>query len=242
MRLHTLAIALLTALPLGAAEAAGLGGSLASMRLQHTVAEKSDFTFLKTAAQVRELVREHLLVSVDSGANLTLSHVSFPYARADVKLFVDRIAAQYRAFTGEPLVVTSLTRPLATQPKNAHPLSVHPTGMAVDFRIPSSAVARQWLEGKLLSLEGKGVLDVTRERNPAHYHVAVFPEKYASYDGTLPMESATIPMSPTVSQVSTSTRAPASQSAQPLFVMLSAAGLGATGLGCAAWRRRPRRI
>jgi hypothetical protein len=33
----------------------------------------------------------------------------------------------------------------------------------------------------LLSLEDKVVLDVTRERNPAHYHVAVFPRQYERY-------------------------------------------------------------
>jgi hypothetical protein len=35
----------------------------------------------------------------------------------------------------------------------------------------------------LLQLENSGVLDVTRERNPPHYHVAVFPLAYAAYAG-----------------------------------------------------------
>jgi hypothetical protein len=213
------------------------------MRLQHTVAEKSDYTFLKTAAQVAEFVREDLLVPLDSGPDMTLHEVSFPYARAEVKLFVDRLAAQYRAFTGDALVVTSLTRPIADQPKNAHPLSVHPTGMAVDFRIPASAVARKWLENRLLSLEGKGVLDVTRERSPAHYHVAVFPQKYASYDATLPPEPVIAPP-PVATRITATTSAPTrpAMQAPPTFVLLGFAGLGATGLACAAWRVRPRTI
>ena len=40
---------------------------------------------------------------------------------------------------------------------------------------------RQWLERVLLSLEGAGVLEATRERYPAHYHVALFPRQYKGY-------------------------------------------------------------
>src|SRR6185295_8964622 len=112
-----------------------------------------------------------------------VNDVSFPYARPAVKLFVQRLAAQYREATGQRLVITSLTRPINQQPENASALSVHPAGMAVDLRIPASAKHRRWLERTLLSLEDKAVLDVTRERHPAHYHVAVFPEQYENYVG-----------------------------------------------------------
>jgi LysM repeat protein len=37
------------------------------------------------------------------------------------------------------------------------------------------------LEDVLVSLEGTGVLEATRERYPPHYHVALFPKQYASY-------------------------------------------------------------
>jgi LysM repeat protein len=37
------------------------------------------------------------------------------------------------------------------------------------------------LESTLLYLEGAGVLEATRERQPSHYHVAVFPEAYQNY-------------------------------------------------------------
>jgi hypothetical protein len=53
--------------------------------------------------------------------------------------------------------------------------------MAVDLRIPQDAAARQWLEETLLNLEAGSLLDVTRERRPPHYHVAVFPEPYEAY-------------------------------------------------------------
>jgi len=51
----------------------------------------------------------------------------------------------------------------------------------VDLRIPRSAANRRWLERTLLSLEDRIVLDATRERYPAHYHVAVFPREYVKY-------------------------------------------------------------
>jgi hypothetical protein len=53
--------------------------------------------------------------------------------------------------------------------------------MAVDLRVPAVAAHRAWLERTLISLEGLGVLDATRERHPPHYHVAVFPARYGEY-------------------------------------------------------------
>jgi hypothetical protein len=53
--------------------------------------------------------------------------------------------------------------------------------MAVDLRVPHDADARKWLEQTLLNLEAGSLLDVTRERRPPHYHVAVFPEPYEAY-------------------------------------------------------------
>lgn len=158
-----------------------LRGSRASVRRQHEVARDHDLTFLRTPAQVREFVRKDRLEPVRGNADYSIARVSFPYARPAVKLFIERLAAQYRAFSGEKLVVTSLTRPKARQPRNASPLSVHPTGIAVDFRVPRSSRNRKWLEETLLSLERSGVLDATKERRPPHYHVAVFPELYEAY-------------------------------------------------------------
>jgi len=152
------------------------------MLRQHAIAVKNDFTFARTSSQLRALVADERLVPVRSTSNLLVTEgVSFAYTRPIVKLFLDRLAAQYRIAFGERLVVTSLTRPIALQPRNASPLSVHPAGMAIDLRIPSTAAKRAWLEQTLLSLENGGVLDVTRERRPPHYHVAVFPAQYGAY-------------------------------------------------------------
>lgn len=165
-----------------AADDVTLRGSPGSMVRQHRVAEENDYSFLRTAGQVRDFVDKGVLVKVEGDANYSVAGgVSFPYARPEVGTFLERLGAQYREGCGEKLVVTSLTRPLANQPGNAHQLSVHPAGMAVDFRISRNAECRAWLESALLGLEGKGVLDVTRERTPPHYHVAVFTDEYAAY-------------------------------------------------------------
>lgn len=160
---------------------ADLSGSRASIRHQHEVAKDADLTFLRTPAQIREFVEKERLELVTSTSVLTINKVSFPYVRPIVKQFLERLAAQYHAATGEKLVVTSLTRPTSRQPRNASPYSVHPAGIAVDFRVPAQPGDRFWLEATLLMLEGSGVLDVTRERRPPHYHVAVFPEQYETY-------------------------------------------------------------
>ena len=158
-----------------------LRGSEASLNRAYVRAEDHDFTFLQTGAHVRRFVDAGYLVRLGSSRDFVLHDVSFPYGRPEVKLFVQRLGAQYRRACGEELVVTSLTRPLSEQPRNASTLSVHPTGMAVDFRTSLNSVCRYWLESTLLYLEAAGVLEATRERQPSHYHVAVFPEPYAAY-------------------------------------------------------------
>jgi hypothetical protein len=172
--------ALLTA-PVATIRADGLAGSPASMVHQHEVAVKEDYSFLRTPTQVKKLATVGALVSIVESEDLALSKVSYPFARPEVRDFVEHFAARYRDSTGARLVITSLTRPSNAQPRNAHKLSVHPAGMAVDLRVPSDPSARRFVERSLLEMEKAGVLDVTRERNPAHYHIAVFAEKWAPY-------------------------------------------------------------
>ncbi|WP_420125551.1 DUF5715 family protein [Longimicrobium sp.] len=156
-------------------------GSPASMERQYAVAVSEDFTFAETPAAVADLVSKERLVRLPGGADYTLAKVSYPYTRPEVKAFVEDVSAEYRKGCGEQLVVTSLTRPRAEQPGNAHKLSVHPAGMAVDFRISRNSKCQKWFEKALLAFEEKAVLDATRERNPPHYHVAVFPDAYRAF-------------------------------------------------------------
>lgn len=163
------------------ADAQSLKGSRASMERQHSEAVKYGYAFAQTSALVSKFVAAGDLVKVEPNKHFDLHDVSYPYARPPVKLFVERLSAQYHEVCGEKLTITSLTRPIDKQPNNASSESVHPTGMAVDLRIPPAGRCRIWLEKTLLSLELADVLDVTRERHPPHYHVAVFTESYRQY-------------------------------------------------------------
>ena len=82
-------------------------------------------------------------------------------------------------------MITSLTRPADSQPRNASSRSVHPTGMALDIRRHNTPACRQWLDRVLLSLEKSKVLEATLEKRPPHYHIAVFPLEYADYVATI---------------------------------------------------------
>lgn len=172
------ALALVAAGPLSAQS---LRGSPASLDRQNQQAQRHEYTYLDGHQDVRRFVGAGLLVPIKGGSHYRLNDVSFEFARPEVRLFIERISAQYYRACGAPLVVTSLTRPKEHQPSNASRRSVHPTGMAVDLRVPTQAKCRAWLESTLLALEARNVLDATLERHPVHYHVALFPAEYMAY-------------------------------------------------------------
>jgi hypothetical protein len=176
----TCVLAATSAMPHMAA-AQSLRGSKSSLDLQNSVAAQHDFTYLRTSEQVRSFVDRGYLVKIPNGTGYALKRMAHPYARPEVALFLSRLGPQYQAACGETLVVTSLTRPTTRQPRNASSRSVHPTGMAMDLRRSNKRSCRGWMEGVLLSLERAGVLEATYERNPPHFHVALFPNQYARY-------------------------------------------------------------
>jgi len=174
-----------------ATRAQSLKGSPVSLDRQNSVAREHDFTFIATGKRLQAFASNGWLVRVNAGRHVELHGVSYPYARPEVSLFVERLGAQYHTACGERMVVTSLTRPTSAQPRNASDRSVHPTGMALDVRYSSSASCRRWLEGVLLDLERAGVIEATRERRPPHYHIAVFPRQYQGYVDGLARAAAT---------------------------------------------------
>ena len=189
-------IVVLIAIPLvflgilcGGASAESLRGSSSSLDRQESEAKRHDYTYLSDSRQLRRFVNAGLLVPVDGNRDYRLQNVSFPFSRPAVKLFIERLAAQYRRACGQRLVVTSLTRPRSHQPRNASIRSVHPTGMALDLRRPQGA-CRRWLERTLLSLERSAVLEATAERRPPHYHVVIFPDPYVAYVDRLTLGAA----------------------------------------------------
>lgn len=197
------------------------------MQRQNRIALEHDYSFLQTSAQVRRFVERGLLVHLPGNEDYALASVSHPYARPAVKLFVERLAAQYRNACGEKLVVTSLTRPVREQPRNASHLSVHPAGMAVDLRVSGRAACRRWLERTLMSLERQGVLDAIRENRPPHYHVALFPEPYTRYVARLPEGRSTTQLAAATPRAATSTLATSNQ--PPAAAVPVDAGAGPAG-------------
>jgi LysM repeat protein len=175
-----LAVALASSAP-SAVASQSLRGSIASLDRQNRVAREHDYTFIDDGDRVRLFASQGWLVRIEPNSDFALKSVSYPYARPEVSLFVHRLGSQYRSACGEPLVVTSLTRPTTGQPINASDRSVHPTGMALDLRTPRTRSCRAWLERVLLGLERAGVVEATLERFPVHYHVAVYPRQYQAY-------------------------------------------------------------
>lgn len=174
--LATIALAMPTS---GASQS--LRGSAASLDRQNRVAHEHDYTFIDDGDRVRLFASQGRLTRIEPNTDFAMRGVSYPYARPEVALFVQRLGSQYRAACGEALVITSLTRPMTAQPVNASDRSVHPTGMALDLRTPRTRTCRAWLERVLLGLERAGVIEATLERVPVHYHVAVYPRQYAAY-------------------------------------------------------------
>lgn len=170
-----LLLILAATLPVAPAQAASLRGTKSAMNRQYAVARVNGTAFARTAADVYRYVDLGTLVRVAGNTDFELDKVSYPFCLPETKAFIERLAADYRASTGEKLVITSLTRPTSAQPRNASDLSVHPAGMALDIRRSNSGAAQRWLERELLALEGRGLIDATKERRPPHYHVAVFP-------------------------------------------------------------------
>jgi len=169
------------------AQAQTLKGSPASIDRQYRAAISYGYAFVESARTVGQYIEPGQLVRVNPDRYMELHDVSYPYAVPATKLFLSRLSSQYYSACGEKMTVTSLLRPRDRQPANSVAKSVHPTGMAVDLRIPRSYKCRSWLENTLLSLERDRVLDVTREHHPPHYHVALFVK---SYEKRLGIESA----------------------------------------------------
>ena len=161
-------------LSVGLSQAQTLKGSPASIENQYRTALAYGYSFVNTARSVQDYVNPGQLVKVSPDRYIELHDVSYPYAVPATRQFLLKLSQQYHNSCGEKLTVTSLLRPRDRQPGNSVERSVHPADMAIDLRVPSSRKCRLWLENTLLSLEKQRVVDVTRERHPPHYHVAVF--------------------------------------------------------------------
>ncbi len=161
-------------------------GSPASVERIYRQAVNHRLTFYESATAIRRAVDNGELVRLSGNADYTLVDVSYPYAVPAAHTFVVRLASQYRAACGEKLVVTSATRPTTMRLANSVDKSVHPTGMAIDLRKPANSRCLTWLRNTLVALDATGVIEAVEERNPPHFHVAIFPQQYQQYVSARP--------------------------------------------------------
>jgi len=177
----TLAVALLVFGYASAATAQSLRGSKASINRMYHHARAERLHFYETSRGVRQAVASGRLVRLEPDSNFTLHDVAYPYVKPATRTFVERLGAQYREACGRVLEVTSAVRPATRQPPNSTARSVHPTGMAVDLHKSARPACVQWLRETLLELEGAGLIEVTEEFAPPHFHVAVYQTPYRRY-------------------------------------------------------------
>ena len=157
------------------AAAQTLRGSPRAVERAHSVAVRRGLAFRSSRREVERLASRGHYVSLRGGRNYRLKGVTMPYVLPATRAFVRSFAADYRRACGTRLVVTSAMRSSERVLPNSTPLSVHPTGMAVDLRAPTGR-CRSWLRASLLRHERRGVVDATEERHPAHFHVVVYRE------------------------------------------------------------------
>lgn len=150
-----------------------LRGSRASVDLMYETAQDQGLEFLRTTDDVYEAAKVGALKLITMTDDVEVERTTFPFVLPATLRFTDSLAKEYHTACGERLVVTSGARPLDKQPRNASPKSVHPTGMAVDFRKPRNPVCLDFLRKSLVDLEARHVVEATEERHPAHFHVAV---------------------------------------------------------------------
>ena len=156
-----------------AASAQTLHGSPTSVDLMYTSARSDDLQFFNTPQDIYRAAMQGALSLISVTEDLELDQAAFPFVLPNTKRFADSLAHEYHTGCGERIVVTSGARPLDDQPRNASPKSVHPTGMAVDFRKPRTPACLRWLRANLVALEDRHLIEATEERRPAHFHVAV---------------------------------------------------------------------
>lgn len=185
-----------TAVPLSRSDAQTLRGSPASVDLMYTSAHSHDLAFLENKGDIYEAAEDGELEMLSITDDLDLDGVGYPFVLPATKRFADSLAKAYHQGCGQRLTVTSGSRPIDEQPRNASPKSVHPTGMAVDFHRPAEPCLT-WLRKNLLALEDAHVIEATEEHHPPHFHVAVL------HQAAEPPHRAVLASAPTTASPST---------------------------------------
>jgi hypothetical protein len=149
-----------------------LRGSTVAVEQAYVVARTQGVPFTASRREALREAEEGTFVRLAPSRDVRLKGVAMPYVRPATESFVASFGARYRRACGEPLTVTSALRPTSVRLANSVEKSVHPTGMAVDLRVPRNG-CRGWMRAQLLTMEADGLVQATEERHPAHFHVVV---------------------------------------------------------------------
>lgn len=159
------------------AAAQTLRGSKESVEKMYQFAAGRGLAFRASPEAIRADAEAGRLVPLGGSLDYQLTtQIGWPYVTPETKRWVEAFAEQYAAVCDAPLTVTSASRPLNRQPRNANPHSVHPAGIAIDLRRPPGGPCLNWTRSALVELERRGVIEATEERHPVHLHIAVLTE------------------------------------------------------------------
>jgi hypothetical protein len=167
-------LALAASMFASSATAQTLRGSKGSVEKMYWFAVTHRMSFRQSPEAIDADAARGRLVQLGGSLDYELAGgVGWPYVTPETKRFVELFAEQYSAVCDGPLVLTSASRPLSRQPRNANKHSVHPAGIAIDLRRPPRGPCLDWTRQALMELERRGVVEATEERRPVHFHVAV---------------------------------------------------------------------
>lgn len=171
------------------------GGELTKPREAYDYAESIGFGAVENLQELEYQLARNTFVPLTNNRFVEVDDgVSSPFVPPLVRLFVERLGRQYQEAGCGKLVVTSALRLPETQDElqNGSRWSVHPAGLAVDFRIPPDTHCRTWLDETLELIESHGRIDATHEQSPPHFHVVVVMGTYGQFVQTTmsPMEKA----------------------------------------------------
>jgi hypothetical protein len=166
-----------------------LRASWDSQIVQNRRADADDLSRMKDSAMVQRFAQAGLLVRVPSQSRSYYTRYipsKYRYLRPWSKLFLDRLAAQYRARYGKKLRVTSLVRTVALQNslrrRNGNAASPygprrssHLTGATLDISkngMSSREIA--WVRMVLHTLKQRGYVYAVEEFEQPTFHIMVY--------------------------------------------------------------------
>ena len=147
--------------------------SLESIGYQYLYALAHEIPFLETPKAVDEAFARGELMDLRENPNLRFYKVSYYYVKPSTKIWLDKFEFESRPVCGDELWVTSAMRPVNMKLWNSSPISVHPTGMAVDLRIPKRNDCYKWFLSHFDRDKKLGLIDYIIEKVEPNFHVAV---------------------------------------------------------------------